>query len=337
MLDFTSASSTLVVGQQHHSYSPSSAISVISDAHLARKITREASTQTYITIRILADRPLAPDAYRAYAYFRWVDDIIDAPGMSKDARLAFVRRQQQIIRRCYAGMPHVDLCPEESLVSSLIAGDLDVEGGLHTYISQMMAVMAFDARRKGRLISQLELDIYTLRLSMAVTEALHYFIGHDCASPMNETRYLAVTAAHITHMLRDAVEDAQNGYFNIPRDYLEKHDLSPMDVNNVAYREWVKSRVELARKLFAGGRTNLAKVENVRCRLAGYAYIARFEVVLDAIEKDNYLLRAEYPERKSKRAALQMGTAVLSQIWRSPDRIQSDCQAGPKALRRIAG
>ena len=336
MLDFTSASSMLVAGQQHYSNSPSLASSVISDPDLARKITREASTQTYITIRLLADRPLAPDAYRAYAYFRWLDDIIDAPGTTREARLAFLHRQQQIISRCYAGMPYEDFCPEESLVSSLITGDKDVESGLHTYISQMMAVMAFDARRKGRLISQLELDIYTLRLSMAVTEALHYFIGHDCASPMNETRYLAVTAAHITHMLRDAVEDARNGYFNVPRDYLEKHDLSPTDVNSSAYREWVKSRVGLARKLFAGGRANLAKVENVRCRLAGYAYIARFEVVLDAIEKDNYLLRTEYPERKSKRAALQMGTTALSQIWRSQDKIQSDFEADPKALRRIA-
>jgi len=29
-------------------------------------------------------------------------------------------------------------------------------------------------------------------------------------------RYLAVTGAHITHMLRDAVEDAEAGYYNIP-------------------------------------------------------------------------------------------------------------------------
>jgi phytoene/squalene synthetase len=153
---------------------------------------------------------------------------------------------------------------------------------------------------------------------------------------MNEARYLAVTAAHITHMLRDAVEDAENGYYNIPRDYLENHGISPTDVNNDAYREWVKTRVKLARKRFEGGRANLAQVENVRCRLAGYAYIARFEVVLDAIEKDGYLLRADYPERKSNRAALKMGTAVISQLLRSPRGNPSDFESDITPVRRIA-
>jgi phytoene/squalene synthetase len=247
-----------------------------------------------------------------------------------------LRRQLWIIGRCYAGERPDDLSPEEAFVANLIASDGDMESGLHTYISQMMAVMAFDAGRKGRQISQLELDIYTLRLSMAVTEALHYFIGHGCASPMNEARYLAVTAAHITHMLRDTIEDAENGYYNIPRDYLESHGISASDVNSAAYREWVKNRVKLARKLFEGGRANLARVENARCRLAGYAYIARFEVVLDAIEQDGYLLRRDYAERKSNRAALKMGTAVVSQLMRSPIGNPPDLESDMTPVRRIA-
>ena len=46
---------------------------------LAARITQNASKQTYYTIRLLVDRDLVPDAYRAYAYFRWVDDVLDAP------------------------------------------------------------------------------------------------------------------------------------------------------------------------------------------------------------------------------------------------------------------
>ena len=48
-------------------------------------------------------------------------------------------------------------------------GDRDQSSGLHAYIQQMMAVMAFDAGRQGRLISQMELDIYTLRLAIGQT------------------------------------------------------------------------------------------------------------------------------------------------------------------------
>jgi phytoene/squalene synthetase len=178
----------------------------------------------------------------------------------------------------------------------------------------MMAVMAFDAERRGRLISQEELDRYTRALATGVTEALHYFIGHGCRSPHTSARYLAVTAAHVTHMLRDTLEDVEAGYFNIPREVVESHRIDPRDVGSDAYRRWVQSRVRQARACFQAGRDYLSQVENPRCRLAGYAYTARFEGVLAAIEADGYRLRAAYPERKSLSAGLSMGRSALAQV-----------------------
>jgi len=142
---------------------------------------------------------------------------------------------------------------------------------------------------------------------------MHYFIGHGEYAPRDETRYDAVMGAHVTHMLRDAIDDAAAGYANIPQEYLEAHHIEPTEFEHDTYRAWVYSQVQLARAYFASGRRAMARVENFRCRLAGYAYIARFEVVLDAIEKDGYLLRPAYPERKSKKAALKMGIAAVGQ------------------------
>jgi phytoene/squalene synthetase len=183
--------------------------------------------------------------------------------------------------------------------------------GLRSYIHNMMAVMAFDAERKGRLISKSELTTYAHTLAVAVTEALHYFIGHNCHSPSGEARYLAVTGAHITHMLRDTLEDNAAGYFNIPAEYLEARHISPTDVSSAPYRDWVRGRVRLARAYFKAGRENMARVESLRCRLAGYAYIARFEVVLDLIERDDYLLRPDYHERKSLASGAGMSWSTL--------------------------
>ncbi len=45
--------------------------------NLASSITKTASKQTYYTIRFLVDRDRVDDAYRAYAYFRWVDDVLE--------------------------------------------------------------------------------------------------------------------------------------------------------------------------------------------------------------------------------------------------------------------
>jgi phytoene/squalene synthetase len=278
----------------------------MSDPALAAAITRAASKQTYYTIRFLVDDCRVEDAYRAYAYFRWVDDWLDLETRPRTERLAFVKRQQALMNGCYRGQPLVDPTPEERLLTDLIRSDTEPNSGLQAYIRNMVAVMAFDADRRGRLISQSELNDYTRWLAVAVTEAMHHFIGHNCASPQGEMRYMAVIGAHITHMLRDALEDAEAGYYNIPREVLAAHGIPAWDVQSNAYRDWVKQSVHKARACFRIGQDYLAQVENLRCRIAGYAYIRRFEVILDCIEREAWSLRAQYPERKGCGRGVEM-------------------------------
>lgn len=285
---------------------------------LAAAITKSASKQTYFTIRLLADRERVADAYSAYGYFRWVDDVIDASGGSQTEKVAFARHQKMLLNACYGAQPPADLCPEEWMLADLVRHDTEKNSGLQTYLRNMMDVMIFDAERRGRVISQAELFEYSRKLAIAVTEALYYFIGHDDPPPAHEARYLAVTAAHITHMLRDATEDVDNGYFNIPQEYLQTRGLSPQDVTKQAYREWVCGRVQLARGYFNMAREYNAQVRNLRCRLAGFAYTARFEWMLRTIERDNYCLRSEYPERKSMRAGLWMAWQALTSMFALP-------------------
>jgi phytoene/squalene synthetase len=158
-----------------------------------------------------------------------------------------------------------------------------------------------------------------MALATAVMEALHYFIGHTKPTPHLKGRYLAVTAAHITHMLRDAIEDGEAGYFNVPIEYLQKHGLAAGDMESPAYYEWVRARVALARRYFKAGNEYISQVRSLRCRLAGYAYTARFEWMLRTIERDGYRLRAEYPERKSLKAGLWMGWRTLARALALPE------------------
>ena len=298
----------------------------INSLELAMAITKNASKQTYYTIRFFVDRDLISDAYRAYGYFRWVDDVIDedvAAGvvLSEEEtaeKMAFVNRQQDILEACYRGEIPGDLCPEEQILVDLVHNDSKEYSGLQTYLRSMMDLMIFDAQRRNRVVSELELTEYTRHLAVAVTEAMHYFIGHNDPSPRVEDRYAAVTAAHITHMLRDAVEDSQAGYYNIPGNYLQKHRLSPQDVESPGYRKWVCKRVPLARDYFRLGCKSLAQIKNFRCRLAGFAYTARFEWMLRTIERENYCLRLEYRQRKSLRAGLWMvGSTLVSFLMSS--------------------
>lgn len=281
----------------------------------ASSITKAASKQTYFTIRFLADRERVADAYRAYAYFRWVDDFIDVESGTGVERIAFVDRQKSLLESCYCGEFPNDLCAEEWMLVDLVRRDSETDSGLQIYLRCMMDVMLFDANRRGRVVAEAELIDYTYKLARAVTEALYHFIGHDDPSPRHEARYMAVTAAHITHMLRDAMEDVKSGYFNIPREYLQAHGISPWEVTNAAFREWVCGQVQLARGCFKAGRECTARVKNLRCRLAFYAYTTRFEWILNAIERDQYSLRPEYPERKSLRAGLWMTWRTLASMF----------------------
>ena len=285
-------------------------------------ITKEASKQTYYTIRFLVDRSRVDNAYRAYAYFRWVDDVLDAASASGSVlseveaseRSAFLERQKCLLEKCIQGQAPRDANIQEKMLIELVQSDRAKNSGLRAYLRNMMLVMDFDVRRRGRLISQVELNEYTRWLAIAVTEAMHYFIGQDDFAPHDETRYLAVSAAHIIHMLRDTYADARDGYYNIPREVLEANHIGPQDVHSEAYRAWVQSRVELAREYFEAGRMYFRRVQNARHRLAGFAYIARFEWLLETIEREGFLVRPQYDERKSIGTGLKMSWLALSSM-----------------------
>lgn len=273
-------------------------------ADLAASITRKASTQSYYTIQLLADRPLKADAFRAYAYFRWLDDRLDDRASDSGAPADLVERQKRLLRQAYAGESPTGISSEEQLLVELVQNSRRPNNGLQAYIHHMLAVMSFDARRRGCLVGGSEIVEYSRHLATAVTEALHFFVGHDTASPVSENRYLAATAAHITHMLRDTLEDQELGYFNIPIEFLRRYRIDPYDVDSDPYRLWVESQADLARRYFRAGREYLMGVESLRCRLAARLYMARFERILDVIEADGYNLRPSYKNRALLSAGL---------------------------------
>lgn len=117
----------------------------------AALMTKQASKQTYFTIRFLVDRALIPYAYHAYAYFRWMDDCLDQQIVKREERLAFVERQQALVESCYGGHRLDQMTGEEKMLVDLIGSDQQPNSGLQAYIRNMMAVMTFDAHVSTRL------------------------------------------------------------------------------------------------------------------------------------------------------------------------------------------
>jgi phytoene/squalene synthetase len=217
-----------------------------------------------------------------------------------------------LIDRLYNGDRPDDLRPEETIIADLISHDRRKNSGLHSYIRNFLAIIEFDTQRRGRLVSQDELAWYSNRLGKAVTDAIQYFIGNGHSYPLAGNHYLAAIAAHITHMLRDMVEDAAEGYINIPREYLEAHRINLQDVDSPPFRAWVQERVLLARRYFYEGKRYIDRLDVLRCKIAAHWYCARFEGLLDVIERDGYVLRAKYSRRWKLFSWLRMAALAVS-------------------------
>ena len=275
-------------------------------ATLAEIITRNASKQSYLTIKTLVPQERRGDAFRAYAYYRWVDDLLDGEELNRAQRIEFLASQRQLLSDCLGDHPPRDLCAEEWLLVDLTEGHLKGDPGLEIYLQDMMDVMAFDVMRRGRRIDSNQLSWYSRRLATAVTEAVYTFIGDQCRVPRVVERYVAADAAHIVHMLRDMHEDLEAGYINIPTDVIPGERVDPMVLEQECVKTWVHERVELARRYFEGGDEYLKSIQNPHCRMAGAWYATRFTGVLEAIERENYLLRRDYSDCKNNRLMLRM-------------------------------
>ena len=283
-------------------------------AELARTITRASSKQSYYTARLMVDQHLEFDCYRAYGYFRWVDDVVDIECSTQSERLAFIRHQKELVECLYRTEFPLDLTPEEEILADLIRNDAGMCYRLRSYIRNFLAIIEFDAERKGRLINQRELDWYASTLGKAVTDGIQYFVCNGYPYPESEKRYLAATAAHIVHMLRDLREDLPDGYINIPIEQVEARGLDLDQLGNPAMRAWVKERVNLARQYFAEGKLYLDELPVLRCRIVGYWYCARFESLLKTIEDDHYVLRAAYPKSNRLSTWLKFAVIALEQV-----------------------
>ena len=286
-------------------------------ATLARSITRNSSKQSYLIARWLVDKDLVDDCLRAYAYFRWADDVIDVSVQSPEERIAFIKRQKRLVDSLYVGDRPDDLIPQEEIIADLIKHDRRENSGLQSFIRRFLDVLEFDAGRKGRPISQAELTWYSSCLGVAVTDAIQYFIGNDHSYQAGEYHYYAATAAHMTHMLRDMSEDLTDGFVNIASEWLEVHDLEThdltlQDVESPVIRAYVRDQVELARKYFFKGKVYIEDLDVLRCKLAASWYCARFECVLDAIVRDGYILRPNYNERRRLSTRLKIGRLGVS-------------------------
>jgi phytoene/squalene synthetase len=176
----------------------------------------------------------------------------------------------------------------------LIKSDSEPESKLKSFILKFFSIIEFDVKRKHKTISEKEVDWYSQTIGEAVTDCIEHFIDHDTDHPPSKNRYKAAMAAHIVHSLRDLKQDIQNGYINIPQEYLKEHGIDIGNYQDEQIAGWIRKRVAVAHRYFCDGKSYISTFPFSRRRLAAALYCLRFKPLLKIIEKDRYLLRNNY-------------------------------------------
>ncbi len=211
-----------------------------------RAVTRAHNGFGWWALRLLApERGLR--AYEAlYAYFRWADDIVDAPGRDVEAVGRFVAAQEAL---------RVGARAAEGLDEEALDEALRLEPRLRGVASVMGQALAFDARRTAAPLSRADLDRQVRRVGDSYLKAVWICLGEPLEPPGGVA--LLARAATRVHLLRDHRLDLSLGYDNRQPD----GDGAPIPTG-----EWAIALASQAQAEFRSGGDALGSVPRWRTR-----------------------------------------------------------------------
>ncbi len=206
-------------------------------------------------------RLLAPSAgwiefTRLYAFFRWLDDAVDAPGRDPAAVGALVASQAALV-----GGRRTPVCPEEAGLVDALAADPAVRA----VVTPMLAALAFDAARPPGPTPAADVVAQAERVGDAYLLAL-WRAFRTPGQPPEGLAELA-RAACLMHLLRDRHIDRALGYDNRPP--LPSGEPQPEAA-------WVHDVATDAARRFARGHAVLRRVPGLRLRLVLRLYAWRY-------------------------------------------------------------
>jgi len=289
----------------------------------ATATTKRHNPSAYWLSNLLYDKGMTPIFCLIYAYFRWLDDYIDEPNTESFVCRQMVANQKELLVGAYCNpRMSVSSTPEAMIVSVI---DYDKSRGmlLKTSIMDMIAALEWDTYRRGKVVSSKELAQYSWWLGRSYTKALQAFIAYPYKYPDHEYRYYAGVGAHITHIMRDFYEDLSLGYINISKEDIRHYSIDIRCPIALSLREWAQKTVITARKYINWGKLYLSTLPIFRCRLMGYIYCSRYEMVLDVIEDADFDLSMNRFEsvRKGKYYWQAISNALTSPMIRGQLRV----------------
>lgn len=216
-----------------------------------------------------------------YGYFRWADDVIDAPDRERACVDAFVARQRALVTRCLSGdAPQASELPEQALAEAAAVGRKHPR--FVRAVEGMWSALEADAGRDSAPISPALLSAQIQRVGDAYTDALLACAGVRGAVP--ESLWLLARAATAAHHLRDLCLDLTLGYRNLPAADAERFGLSPWQFSPEELSPYVLARSALIHRSFVAGSQAISALPSWRTRLLFRLYTYRYRRLLRALQ-----------------------------------------------------
>lgn len=207
-----------------------------------------------------------------YDYFRWADDVVDAPDRDPAAVQRFVHAQRALVD---SARP-----PETPLEAGLVGVLASPERGaaLRPAVVGMLDALAHDAGRGTEATAPEDLERQICRIGDAYLDALWCCTG--AVGVPEPALYELSRAATLTHVLRDLEVDRRLGYCNLPPE-VARSVADSLDRPEVA--AWVHARCDEADARFGRGAGALAAVRPWRARWLIASFAWRYRRILPGI------------------------------------------------------
>ncbi len=255
------------------------------DVNTAESITRKSTHFGYLLCKTFFKAETTLPLFQAYAYFRWLDDLVDQSNDSKESLASFMIRQKNLVTSWYN-----DESPQvsnlyETFIRETISHDKANELQLHSMIENFIEAIAWDVSRRYSIVSKHELGIYSLRLGRSYAEGLLFGLGMKSNNPNYDIALdKCGSAAHIAHTLRDLSIDLNLGYINISCEDMKLFDIDPLDPTLHGIGKWVAFSVEKAEALFSEGKIYQKTFPTIKSRIVFDIVCSRYLSVLRRVK-----------------------------------------------------
>lgn len=228
---------------------------------------RRGNPAAWWLLRLLAPAAGFEQFCRVYGYFRWADDIVDAPQgpeRNRDQIQAFVQEQSR------AWQPVTSTPAVVGPGPLALHRALELQPELAGAVTGMWEALAFDAMRgpEPRTTGEVEAQLVRIGDAYAVGLATCLGVGEALARDNphgNAIRQLARAATRV-HQVRDLWIDRELGYCNVPAEDLDALGVR-FEVATVAVlAPWVTARCQAVLPIFRAGDEALRTLQPWRAR-----------------------------------------------------------------------